>query len=287
MQHIEFTQQAPDGVQFYFQGWQPESQPKAIVCLVHGVGEHTGRYAHVAEALNEAGFAMLGFDLRGHGKSGGPRGHSPSFDTLMDDIGRLLAEAAARYPDQPRFLYGHSLGGNLVLNYTLRRMATLSEAERSRRVTGVVATSPALRMTTAPPSWKLTLGKAMYKLRPATQMTNGLDLDGLARDPAVIRAYTGDPLVHNKVSACLALDTLQAGEWALAHAAEFPLPLLLVHGTADRLTSAKATEEFAAKIPDDCTLKLWQGFYHETHNEPEKAEVLAFMIDWLQKHMPQ
>jgi len=278
MQRIKFTQQAPDGVQFYFQGWQPDTPPAAVVCLVHGVGEHTGRYAHVAPALNAAGYAMLGFDLRGHGKSGGPRGHSPSFDTLMDDIGRLLAEVAQRYPGKPQFLYGHSLGGNLVLDYALRRKLVIA---------GVVATSPALRMTTAPPSWKLTLGKVMYKLRPSMQMTNGLDVDGLARDPAVIRAYTGDPLVHNKVSARLALDTLQAGEWALAHAAEFPLPLLLVHGTADRLTSAKATEEFAAKVPGDCTLKLWPDFYHETHNEPEKAEVLGFMVDWLQKHTPQ
>ena len=121
MQHIEFTQQAPDGVQFYFQGWQPETPPKAVVCLVHGLGEHSGRYAHVAAALNDAGYALLGFDLRGHGKSGGPRGHTPSYETLMDDIGRLLAEAAQRYPGQPQFLYGHSLGGNLVLNYALRR----------------------------------------------------------------------------------------------------------------------------------------------------------------------
>ena len=87
---------------------------KAIVCLVHGLGEHSGRYAHVAAALNDAGYALLGFDLRGHGKSGGPRGHTPSYETLMDDIGRLLAEAGQRYPGQPQFLYGHSLGGNLA-----------------------------------------------------------------------------------------------------------------------------------------------------------------------------
>jgi len=93
--------------------------------------------------------------------------------------------------------------------------------------------------------------------------------------------------VNNKISVRLALGMLQAGEWALAHAAEFPLPLLLVHGTADILTSAKASEEFAAKAPSErCTLKLWQGFFHETHNEPEKAAVLGFMVDWLQKHAP-
>ena len=278
MQHIEFTQQAPDGVPFYFQGWQPDTPPKAVVCLVHGLGEHSGRYAHVAAALNDAGYTLLGFDLRGHGKSGGPRGHTPSYDALMDDIGRLLDEATQRYPGKPQFLYGHSLGGNLVLNYALRRKPSIN---------GVIATSPAIRMATPPPGSQITLAKIMNRIRPAMQMANGLALDGLARDPEVIRAYTNDPLVHNKISVHLALEMLQAGEWALAHAAEFPLPLLLVHGTADKLTSAPASQEFAAKVPAGrCTLKLWEGFYHETHNEPEKAEVLAFMIDWLQKHTP-
>ena len=287
MQHIEFTQQAPDGIPFYYQGWQPDTPFRAIVCLVHGLGEHSGRYAHVAAALNAAGYGLLGFDLRGHGKSGGPRGHTPTYDALMDDIGRLLDEAAQRYPGKTRFLYGHSLGGNLVLNYALRRMITLSEAERSRRVAGVVATSPAIRTATPPPSSQITLARIMNKVRPAMQMANGLALDGLARDPEVIRAYTNDPLVHNKISVRLALEMLQAGEWALEQAAEFPVPLLLVHGTADKLTSAPASQEFAAKVRGDCTLKLWEGFYHETHNEPEKAEVLAFMIDWLQKHTPK
>ena len=119
MNHIEFTRQSPDKLQFYFQGWEPETSPRAVVCLVHGLGEHTGRYAHVAAALNDAGYAVLGFDLRGHGKSEGLRGHTPSYETLMDDIGRLLDEAAQRYPGKAQFIYGHSLGGNLVLNYAL------------------------------------------------------------------------------------------------------------------------------------------------------------------------
>lgn len=273
MSHIEFTKQA-DNLPFYFQGWQPETSPKAVVCLVHGLGEHTGRYAHVAAALNDAGYAVLGFDLRGHGKSGGRRGHTPSYDTLMDDIGRLLDEAATRYPGLPRFLYGHSLGGNLVLTYALRRRAAIA---------GVISTSPGLRVANPLPAAQLALAKVMNKLYPSLQMANGLALDGLARDPEVIRAYTSDPLVHNKISVRLAMGMFEAGEWVIAHAAEFPVPLLLMHGTADKLTSALASQEFAAKAGSVCTLKLWEGFYHETHNEPEKAEVLGFMIDWLDR----
>lgn len=273
MSHIEFTTSSPDNTSFYFQGWQTETPAKAVVCLVHGLGEHSGRYAHVAEALNAAGYTLFGFDLRGHGKSGGARGHTPTYDVLMDDIGRLLDEAAARYPDRPRFLYGHSLGGNLVLNYGLRCKPAIA---------GVISTSPGLRVTNPLPPLQIALARVMNKLQPGMQIANGLALDGLARDPEVIRAYTHDPLVHNKISVRLATGMLDAGEWAIVHAAEFPLPLLLVHGTADKLTSARATEEFAAKVPAGrCTLKLWEGFYHETHNEPEKAEVLAYMVNWL------
>lgn len=279
MAHIEFTQKSPDGLAFYFQGWQPAGEPFGIVCLVHGLGEHTGRYAHVAAALNAAGYVLFGCDLRGHGKSEGRRGHTPTYDSLMDDIGRLLDEAVARYGDTSRFLYGHSLGGNLVLNYALRRRPAIA---------GVVAASPALRVAQPLPGVQVTLAKVMNRLWPAMQMPNGLALEGLARDPAVIRAYTSDPLVHNKISVRLATSMLEAGEWALKHAAEFPLPLLLIHGTKDILTSAPASEEFAARAPaDQCTLKLWPGFYHETHNEPEKAEVLDFIVAWLRKHTPQ
>jgi len=278
MQHIEFTRQTSDGVQLYFQGWQPDTAPKAIVCLVHGLGEHSGRYTHVAAALSDVGYALFGFDLRGHGKSGGPRGHTPSYDALMDDIGCLLDEAAKRYPGLLRFLYGHSLGGGLVLNYALRRKPP---------VAGVIATSPWLRLAFAPSGMMVALAKIMDRLSPTFVQSNGLSTRDLSHDPEVVRAYEADPLVHDRISARLGMTMLTAGEWAIAHAAEFPLPLLLVHGTADRITSAQGSQEFANKVPGDCTLKLWEGLYHETHNEPEKAGVLAFMVDWLKKHTPK
>ncbi len=285
MQHIEFTRESPDKLQFYFQGWEPKGSPKAVMCLVHGLGEHTGRYAHVAAALNDAGYALLGFDLRGHGKSAGLRGYTPSYDALMDDIGRLLGEAAQRYPDKPLFLYGHSLGGNLVLNYALRRCSGQA-VQGGPRLAGVVSTSPAIRVANPLPAAQVAMVKVMSKLKPDMQIPNGLARDALARDPQVIRAYASDPLVHDRISVRLAAGMLQAGEWALAHAAEFPLPLLLVHGSADQITSAAATQEFAGKVRGDCTLQIWEGFYHETHNEPEKAEVLGFTVSWLQAHTP-
>ena len=277
MEHIQSGCQANDGLQLYLEGWQPEGETRAVVCLVHGIGEHCGRYAHVGAALTQAGYAMQGADLRGHGRSGGPRGHTPSYDALMDDIGTLLDQVAARYPGLPRFLYGHSLGGNLVLNYALRR---------SPAIAGVVASGPALRLGFEPPAAQLAVGRAMDRVWPSFSQGNGLDRSGLSHDPEVARVYSGDPLVHDRVSARLALSMLSSGQWALDHAAEFALPLLIYHGGADRLTSPSGSQEFAAKVKSDCTLKLWEGLYHETHNEYQKGEVLAFMIGWLNGHCP-
>lgn len=272
MQHIESGWKTNDGLQLYAQGWQPEDKPKAVVCLVHGLGEHSQRYAHVGEALCQAGYALFTYDLRGHGRSAGPRGHSPSYECMLDDITLLLAESATRYPDCRQFLYGHSLGGSLVLNYALRRRPAIK---------GVIATSPELCTTTPPPPFTLFLGKIMYRVWPSLTLKTGLAAAGLSHDQQVVQTYIADPLVHGVATAKFALDFLNAGQWALEHAAEFPLPLLLMHGGADPICSAPASQDFAARAGEKCTLKIWDGLYHETHNELEKAQVLAYMVEWL------
>ncbi|OQA40829.1 MAG: Phospholipase YtpA [Chloroflexi bacterium ADurb.Bin325] len=275
MAESNFTLTAPDGHPLLGRAWLPE-QPKAVICLIHGLGEHAGRYGHVAAMFNDAGYAVLAYDQRGHGQAPGPRGHIPSWDALLNDVGLLLAEAARRYPGLPCFLYGHSMGGNIVLRYTMDRRPALA---------GVVATSPAIGLSKRP--WlQQALGKIMYRVKPDFMLANGLELAGLSRDPAVVAAYEADPLVYGRISARLGLDLLDSMAWVAAHPDQFPaVPLLLVHGTADRLTSAAATEAFAGQVKGDVTLKLWPGLYHETHNEPEKAEVLRFTIEWLDAHL--
>lgn len=273
-QAVDLSWQSNDGLALAGYLWQPDGTPRAVIALVHGLGEHAGRYRHVAAALNAAGYAVLTFDQRGHGRSAGKRGVIPRYDALMDDIDLLLAQVRQRFPGQHIFLYGHSLGGNEVLNYALRRQPNLA---------GVVATSPGLRTTTPPPAAQLALGKVMNRIWPAFTMPNGLELAAISRDPAVVRAYEADPLTHDRLSAALGIGLLEAGEWALAHAAEFPVPLLLIHGDADRITAPAASTEFASRAPDS-TLKLWPGLYHETHNEPEQAAVLAYTVTWLGKY---
>lgn len=272
MKHYEFQWKTSDGVQLYGQGWQPEGEAKAVVSLVHGLGEHSGRYPHMAECLASAGYALVTFDLRGHGKSNGRRGHTPSIELLFDDIDHLLDEAARRYPGLPRFLYGHSLGGNLVLNYTLRRLP---------RLAGVIATGPWLRLAGTSPAAKLVLGSVMDRVWPSMAFANGLDPQDISRDPAVVSAYIRDPLVHDRLSARLGIGAYRSGAWALEHAREFPLPLLLMHGDSDHITSPEASREFAEQAGSRCTFKAWEGCYHEIHNEPEQKQVFATLLNWL------
>ena len=274
MKHTEFKFKTFDGLQLFGQSWQPEGQPRAVVCLVHGIGEHSGRYVQVADSLTQTGYILISFDLRGHGKSEGPRGHTPPYEALMQDISSLLEAANKQFPQLPYFLYGHSLGGNLVLNYVLRYKPQLK---------GVIVTGPWLRLAFEPPAFKVTLGKVMNKIWPSFSQSSGLDTKALSHDPHVVRAYENDPLVHDHISARMFIGIYQSGQWALEHASEFSLPLLLMQGGDDKIISVEAGREFAGKITENCTFKIWDNLYHEIHNEPEKEEVFKFLIDWLDK----
>lgn len=276
MKHIEFQWRNHHEVPILGQGWLPDGAARGAVCLVHGIGEHVGRYAHVAEAFNAAGYALLAHDICGHGCSGGAKGHIESYADLLHDITHLLEETAQRYPALPHFLYGHSLGGNLVLNYALRNRPKLA---------GVIATGPQLRLAFEPPASKVFMARVMSRVYPAYSQATGLETAALSRDPEVVRAYENDPLVHDRISTRLYIEAIvEAAQWALDHAGEFSLPLLLMHGGADRLTSPEGSRAFAAKVRGDCTLKIWDGLYHEIHNEPEKDQVIGFMVNWLNRH---
>jgi len=268
----EWNWQTSDGLPMYSKDWKPEGKPKAVVCLVQGLGEHIDRYEHVAAALTSKGYVLSGFDLRGHGKSGGPRGHTPSYDALMDDIAKFLDKAEKHFPDLPCFLYGHSLGGNLILNYPLLRKSTLA---------GVISTGPWIKLSFQPPASKIGLAKIMNGILPGFSQPNGLETAALSRLPEVVTAYVNDPLVHDRISARMFLTVYEAGLWALEHASEIKMPILIMHGGADRITSPEASREFAEKAGEQVTLHIWEGLYHEIHNEPEQADVFKVMVEWL------
>jgi acylglycerol lipase len=273
MNHFETSWKARDGLDIFAQGWEPTVlKPKAVVCLVHGLGEHSSRYAHVAEAFGKEGFILFGTDLRGHGRSGGPRGHISSIDDYMQDIDVLLEQARARYPGLPLFLYGHSIGGIQVLHYGLLRKPN---------VKGVIATGSALHNAVEKELVKVTMAKVLGSLMPNVLIASGLDPKGLSRDEKVVQAYVNDPLVHDKISLGFGKVMIGVTSWTLAHAGEFSLPLLLLHGKADAIAFPSSSIEFAAPLKEKCTLVLWDDAYHELHNESEKDNVFKTMTLWM------
>jgi acylglycerol lipase len=275
MVQTEFGWQGQAGQEIFAQKWQPDVPVRGAVSLVHGLGEHSGRYAHVAKRFTQAGYALVGFDLPGHGRSEGPRGHS-SFQEICQEIDCLLSKTAELYPGVPHFIYGHSMGGVLTLYYTLQRHPALN---------GAIVTSPGLATGIPVPGWKVTLAKIMARLSPSFSMSNGLDRNNLSRDAAVIATYASDPLVHDRISARLGLDLLTLGEGIIAQAQDFPLPLLLMQGAQDHIVSLAATNAFAKNVPSEkLTFKVWDGLCHETHNEPEQDQVIQTMLTWLDQH---
>jgi alpha-beta hydrolase superfamily lysophospholipase len=279
MNSFELNWKAYDGLDLFGRGWEPiQRMPKAVVCCVHGLGEHSGRYAHVAEFFTGAGYAMMSFDLRGHGRSGGRRGHISSIEDFLQDIDSLLKQARARYPGLPMFLYGHSLGSVLVTYYCLQRKPELK---------GVVATGLALHNALELQTAKVALIKLLGSILPNLTLPSELEVKALARDQAVVDAYVNDPLVHDKVTASFGKTMLPVTRWTLEHAAEFPLPLLLMHGREDRIAFPSSSVEFAAPLKDKCTLMLWDGLYHEVHNEPERGDVLNAMVIWMDARLAE
>ena len=273
MKHYEMNWKAHDNLDIFAQAWEPAMpQPKAVVCLVHGHGEHTSRYAHVAEAFGRQGYILFGADLRGHGRSGGIRGHVNSIEDFMQDIDVLLAQARLHYSGLPIILYGHSIGGVLVLCYGLLRKPNIK---------GVIATSSALHTVVEKQSLKVMMAKVLGSLMPTTVIASGLEAKDLSRDQEVVQAYINDPLVHDKISLGLGKTMLEASNFALTHAGEFPLPLLLLHGKADKIAFPSSSIEFAAPLKQKSTLVLWDDAFHELHNELEKDVVFKTMILWM------
>ncbi len=254
--------------QFY-----PSDETKAVIILVHGLGEYSKRYERkVVPFLIKNSLAVLSFDLFGHGFSQGKQGHHPGYNYIMDAVDQMISRARSLFKDKPVFLYGHSMGGNVVINYGLRR---------SNLPNGLIATSPFLRLAFKPPKWKVHMGKVFDKLLPSVTMPNDLDLNAISRDPLEIDMYKNDPMIHDRVSTSYSLRFMETGEWALQHAHELGIPLLLLHGTADRITSHKASREFARRCESKCELVLVEGAYHELHNDLDKEKVLGIIANWI------
>ena len=227
----------------------------------------------MARYFSEAGFAVVAFDIRGHGSSEGKRGHTPSYDFLMDDIDRVYDQVNSDYPGVPIVLFGHSMGGNLILNFLLRK---------KRKVAGAIVTGPYLKLGFEPPKWKIILAKLSSNILPKLSQPTELEKPALTRTPEVVREYEEDHLVHDRITSSFFINVHFAGQYAIDHAHEITTPLLVMHGSEDRLTSPEATIEFIKNATDHVSSKIWEGLYHELHNEPERNEVFLYELNWLQ-----
>lgn len=249
---------------------------KGVIVLVHGFGEHSGRYKNnVIPMLVSSGLAVVSYDNVGHGKSSGKRGHCPSYDALLDILAGVIEKAKGYYPNIPIFLYGHSMGGNLVLNYTLRK---------DHEISGVIATSPYLRLAFQPPKWKMYLGKFLLQIMPSITLPSGLDPNGISRIPEEVEKYKNDPLVHDKVSPMFSFPVMDAGEWAIENASKLTVDTLLTHGTADQIIDYKATQAFHQNSTKT-TLKLYEGGFHELHYDLCSDEMLTAVTSWLEERL--
>lgn len=259
---------------FYGQIWEAKTT-KAVVILVHGMGEHSGRYVHVAKKLTDNNFSVVAFDQFGHGKTTGKRGHNPSFEAVLESVTKTIEKAKELFPKKPIFLYGHSMGGNVVVNYVLRKKQDLK---------GVIATSPFLKLAFQPPKIKLAVGKLLRKIAPSITMGNELDANDISRDKIEVEKYINDPLVHAKISPNFSLTFIETGKWAIEKANKLQTPMLLLHGTGDKIIDYKGTQEFANNSKN-ATLKLYEGGYHELQNDLCKEEMLEDVVNWLNSQL--
>lgn len=274
--HSETQWAACDGTPMHAVRWLPEGEPRLVVCLIHGLGEHSGRYNDMARHYASCGIEVVSFDLRGHGKSDGQRGHSNDFQQLIRDIDRFLNEASKIDLAKPHYIYGHSLGATLALKYVLSHPGEYK---------GVILSAPMLRPAFEPPKWKVFLGKKLQSIWPSLSLSNEVDPNTLSRDADVLKRNNEDPLTHDRISAKLGTQMLEAGEQLLAEASLVDFPMLMMHGDADELTCHKASTLFAECAGSQCTLKIWEDFYHELHHEPEKEDVYAYCIDWMKRQL--
>ena len=265
---------ASDGDNLAVQDWPlPEGEAeRGTVVLVHGLGEHAGRYEHVARRLNEWGFFVRGYDHYGHGESGGERGGLPVESRLVDDLGDVVQSTRQRMvPGHPLVVLGHSMGG---------LVAACLAAIGHVRIDGLVLSSPALDAGLSP--FQKLLLATLPRLAPKLTVGNGVDPRYICRDPAVVAAYEADPRVHDRISTRLARFIADAGPTVISHAPQWAIPTLLMYAGSDKLVNPEGSRAFAEAAPPQLvTPRCFERHYHEIFNEPDNEPVFEALKKWL------
>jgi alpha-beta hydrolase superfamily lysophospholipase len=274
LRRVEAWFSAPDELAIFHRAWLPAREPQRVLLLVHGFGEHSGRYDQLAAWFAARGCAVYGYDHRGHGRSGGIRTHVESFDEYLDDLSAIHELVREEHPGLPLTLVGHSMGGLIGLAYLALRKPALRSA---------VISAPALTPDRAVSPLRLWLARALRSVAPRFAMASGLDLSGLSRDENVLRRYLADPLVVRTMTASLGAEMIATAPRVRANAAAIEVPVLMMHGAADPICIASASEEFAAQLrAPGSALRIYPDLRHEIFNEPERERVFGDAWAWLE-----
>ncbi|MDO5607972.1 MAG: alpha/beta hydrolase [Capnocytophaga sp.] len=252
-----------------------DTPEKGCIGFVHGLGEHISRYTEMFRFFAANGYSVYGFDTYGHGRSEGKRGHLHSENQWTNEL-KMLMEWMESESQRPKILLGHSMGGLRVLSY-LAHHQHLPEL--------AIVTAPFVAQTQPEPRLKIWAGKQLGRLFPSLTLNNGLEVDGISRNAAVVQAYHDDPYVHAEISLRLAAIAFDTADKLRTTPHTLSVPLMLHHGTSDRLTSHDATRELSRNWQGDITFCSWEGGYHELHNDLDKERLFQQMLDWLDSRL--
>ena len=262
-----------DGTKLFYRGW-PLQDSAITFAVVHGLGEHSGRYERFARGMAKFGMGTYAMDLRGHGQSQGQRGHVDSWSQWVDDAAAFVRHVHEVVPEEVVPL-GHSFGGAVMLSTVLA-----GKLPRSERF---VVSSPALRLKVAVPGWKMSLGKVASRITPRLSMSNEVDPGTVSRIPEVVEAYRTDPLVHSKISSRTYTELVRAQHEIFARVNEIKIPFLILAGTDDKLIDPQGSVDLHAKASAKSELRLLAGRYHEPFNDLGDQEVFAMIAEWLRR----
>jgi acylglycerol lipase len=272
VEHLEGSRTLARGGNGHWQAWLPDTDARAVVVIVHGLGEHIGRYDHVGHRLASAGFACYAADHIGHGRSDGRRANVERMDRVVDDLAEFVGFATAHTPGTPVFVLGHSLGGLIALQYATGESVELA---------GVVISGAAVQPGVGSPVLR-SVARLLSAVTPNLGVLT-LPPEYLSRDPEVVASYCADPLVHlGKIPARTGAEILAATQALPDRLARLRIPVLILHGEQDRMTTPEGSRMVHQRVAaQDRTLRIYDGLYHEIFNEPEQDEVLDDVIGWL------
>ncbi len=276
MPHQTGSFQSSDGLKIFTESWLPDGQVKAVVFIVHGLAEHIGRYAHVAERMNAGGYAVYGLDHRGHGKSDGLRAYFENFNQPVNDLKTAFDQAKTKHPGAKIFIYGHSLGSLLTLTWLLQNQS---------EVAGAIISGTTLDVESSQPKALLRLADIFNQIAPRMAITP-LDSKWISRDPEEVRKYDTDPLVHRgNVRVRMGYQLVHGSRDVKARLADLKMPILIAHGGDDHICPPSGAPILHQGIGSpDKTLKVYDGMYHEVHNEIGREAVLNDYVGWLDQH---